>query len=128
MSSAPVGVFDSGIGGLSVLKALRTELPQEQFIYFADTAHAPYGERGDERQAGEAREFRRDLFRIAGRRVQPGAHRRAPQRQFAQVRQAGMPVTVAVDSGGTSVHTTGPAQWQKRIATGEFKGVPVAAA
>ena len=39
-----------------------------------------------------------------------------------------MPVTVAVDSQGTSVHTTGPAEWSKRIATGEFKKIPVAAA
>ncbi len=39
-----------------------------------------------------------------------------------------MPVTVAVDAGGTSVHTTGPAEWQKKIATGEFKNIPVAAA
>ena len=39
-----------------------------------------------------------------------------------------MPVTVAVDASGTSVHTTGPAEWSKRIATGEFKNVPVAAA
>ena len=38
-----------------------------------------------------------------------------------------MPVTVAVDSGGTSAHITGPAEWQKRIATGEFKGIAVAA-
>jgi fumarate hydratase, class I len=38
-----------------------------------------------------------------------------------------MPVTVAVDSGGTSVHNTGPAEWEKRIATGEFKGIAVAA-
>jgi fumarate hydratase class I len=37
-----------------------------------------------------------------------------------------MPVTVAVDSGGTSAHITGPAEWQKRIAMGEFKGIPVA--
>jgi fumarate hydratase, class I len=36
-----------------------------------------------------------------------------------------MPVTVAVDSGGTSAHITGPAEWQKRIATGEFKGITV---
>ena len=36
-----------------------------------------------------------------------------------------MPVTVAVDSGGTSAHITGPAEWQKRIATGEFKGISV---
>ena len=39
-----------------------------------------------------------------------------------------MPVTVAVDAGGTSVHNTGPAEWQKRIATGDFKGIAVAAA
>jgi len=36
-----------------------------------------------------------------------------------------MPVTVAVDAGGTSAHITGPAEWQKRIATGEFKGIAV---
>jgi fumarate hydratase, class I len=39
-----------------------------------------------------------------------------------------MPVTVAVDAGGTSAHITGPAEWQKRIATGEFRNIPVAAA
>lgn len=42
-----IGVFDSGVGGLSVLAALRAELPHERFVYFADTAYAPYGERGD---------------------------------------------------------------------------------
>ena len=41
----PIGVFDSGIGGLSILKALRTELPHEDFVYVADSGHAPYGER-----------------------------------------------------------------------------------
>ncbi|MBU3649146.1 MAG: fumarate hydratase [Limnohabitans sp.] len=39
-----------------------------------------------------------------------------------------MPVTVAVDSGGTSAHITGPAEWSKRIASGEFKGIGVTAA
>jgi glutamate racemase len=43
----PIGVFDSGVGGLSILKALRAELPHENFVYLADTSHAPYGERGD---------------------------------------------------------------------------------
>ena len=41
----PIGVFDSGVGGLSVLKALRQALPQERFIYVSDAGHAPYGER-----------------------------------------------------------------------------------
>ena len=47
-ASAPVGVFDSGIGGLSVLQELRSELPHENFVYLADSGNAPYGERGDE--------------------------------------------------------------------------------
>lgn len=43
-----IGVFDSGVGGLSVLRALRAELPQVHFVYLADNAHAPYGERSAE--------------------------------------------------------------------------------
>lgn len=45
--TAPVGVFDSGIGGLSVLQALHAELPLEHFVYMDDSGFAPYGERGD---------------------------------------------------------------------------------
>ena len=41
----PIGVFDSGIGGLSILQALRSEMPSEDFVYIADSGHAPYGER-----------------------------------------------------------------------------------
>ena len=58
---APIGVFDSGIGGLSVLGALRAELPHEDFVYYADSAHAPYGERHEaqvvERSAAVAHEL-----------------------------------------------------------------------
>lgn len=43
---APIGVFDSGVGGLSVLRALRATLPGENFIFLADQAHVPYGPRG----------------------------------------------------------------------------------
>lgn len=39
----PIGVFDSGVGGLTVLKALREELPQENLLYLGDTARLPYG-------------------------------------------------------------------------------------
>ena len=46
-ADSPIGVFDSGVGGLSVLQALAAQLPQERLIYFADTAYAPYGERTD---------------------------------------------------------------------------------
>ena len=46
-AEAPIGVFDSGAGGLTILSALRKELPDEQYIYFGDTAHCPYGTRSD---------------------------------------------------------------------------------
>jgi glutamate racemase len=45
MKSQPIGVFDSGVGGLSVLRELRRELPREEFLYVADQAHVPYGAR-----------------------------------------------------------------------------------
>ena len=45
--AAPVGIFDSGLGGLSVLRAVRAHLPGESFVYVADSRHAPYGERDD---------------------------------------------------------------------------------
>jgi len=44
-SSAPIGIFDSGIGGLTVASAVKKELPNEQLIYFGDTAHLPYGDK-----------------------------------------------------------------------------------
>ncbi|MGG1948114.1 glutamate racemase [Trinickia sp. NRRL B-1857] len=44
---APIGVFDSGLGGLSVLDAMRARLPNESMIYIADSGHAPYGEKTD---------------------------------------------------------------------------------
>lgn len=46
-AEAPIGVFDSGVGGLTILSALREELPNENYIYFGDTANCPYGMRSD---------------------------------------------------------------------------------
>ncbi|MBY4896312.1 glutamate racemase [Cupriavidus sp. AU9028] len=48
MSSAPIGIFDSGLGGLSVLREVRALLPAESLVYLADSAHAPYGEKPPE--------------------------------------------------------------------------------
>ncbi|HUI89005.1 MAG TPA: glutamate racemase [Anaerolineales bacterium] len=44
-SQHPIGVFDSGVGGLSVLRAIRAQMPAESVIYFGDQAHIPYGPR-----------------------------------------------------------------------------------
>ncbi len=48
MDARPIGVFDSGAGGLSLLRVLRRQLPRESVLYYADTAHWPYGTRSAE--------------------------------------------------------------------------------
>lgn len=48
MNAHPIGVFDSGVGGIGTLAALQKELPQESFLYFGDTLHAPYGTKSRE--------------------------------------------------------------------------------
>ena len=60
--STPIGVFDSGVGGLSVLKELRAMLPGESFIYVADSGHAPYGDRHPEFVEARARAVARFLL------------------------------------------------------------------
>ena len=48
MDNRPIGVFDSGLGGLTAVRALRSILPHENIVYFGDTARVPYGPRGVE--------------------------------------------------------------------------------
>ncbi len=57
---APLGVFDSGVGGLSVLRAIRQQYPAEDVIYLADQAHVPYGSRSLE----EVRAFSEGITRF----------------------------------------------------------------
>jgi glutamate racemase len=61
--SAPIGVFDSGIGGLTVVREIMRQLPHEDIIYFGDTARVPYGPKSPEtvtRYAHEITSFLRD--------------------------------------------------------------------
>src|SRR5688572_19415771 len=44
-SESPIGIFDSGVGGISVLRAVREQMPEESVIYFGDQSHIPYGPR-----------------------------------------------------------------------------------
>lgn len=59
-AEAPVGVFDSGVGGLTVLAALHRTLPAEDFVYLGDTARLPYGTRSPD-------SIRRYSLQAAGR-------------------------------------------------------------
>ena len=48
MSKNPIGIFDSGIGGLTIAHAIKKKLPNESLIYFGDTKHLPYGEKSEQ--------------------------------------------------------------------------------
>lgn len=69
MSSIPVGVFDSGVGGLSVLRVLRDQMPDQPVIYFADQAHVPYGPRTLEEVRGFSEEVTRFLLGMGARLI-----------------------------------------------------------
>ena len=48
MNNSPIGVFDSGVGGLTVAREIMRELPDESIVYFGDTARVPYGSKSRE--------------------------------------------------------------------------------
>ena len=58
----PVGIFDSGVGGISVLRELRAQLPQENVIYYGDTAYAPYGTKPPEVVMARVRQVMAELL------------------------------------------------------------------
>jgi glutamate racemase len=59
-SNDPIGVFDSGVGGLSVLRAMRDQMPEESMVYFGDQGHVPYGPRSME----EIQKFSKGITRF----------------------------------------------------------------
>lgn len=61
-SSLPIGIFDSGVGGLTVAKAIKNLLPNESIIYFGDTAHLPYGDKSKETIVGFVKKITRFLL------------------------------------------------------------------
>ena len=63
LQTSPIGVFDSGIGGLTVLKALRHHFPNESYIYLGDTARLPYGTKSPETVARYASSLTQELIK-----------------------------------------------------------------
>ena len=57
-----IGIFDSGIGGLSVFREILKVLPEEKYIYYSDNAHCPYGEKSQEYIIDRSREITRSLI------------------------------------------------------------------
>jgi glutamate racemase len=119
MKKSPIGVFDSGVGGLSVLRALWQELPGESFIYLADQAHVPYGSRPLEqvRAFSEAitRYLLAELIVVACNTASAAALHRLreifPQIQFVGMEPAVKPAAERTRSGVVGVLAT-PATFQ----------------
>ncbi len=65
----PIAVFDSGLGGLTVVRALRSRLPAEEIVYFGDTARVPYGNKSAETVVRFALEITRFLLQLQPKRI-----------------------------------------------------------
>jgi len=100
--SAPIGVFDSGLGGLTVLRAIRERLPAEATVYLGDTARVPYGPKAAEtirRYAIEATDFLLEK----GVKAVVIACNTATARALPEVEaRAGVPVLGVVEPGGSA--------------------------
>ena len=125
MSKQPIGIFDSGIGGLSILAQIRQLLPNESLLYFADQAHVPYGSR----PLPEVRHFSMEISRyliergskcivVACNTASAAAldHLRAsfPQVPFVGMEPAVKPAAAVTESGHIGVLAT-PATFEGEL-------------
>jgi glutamate racemase len=119
---APIGIFDSGVGGLSVLKAIRHLLPQQPAIFLADQAHVPYGARPSEEVRSFAEGITRFLLRqgcglivvacnTASAAALHSLRQTLPQVQFVGMEPAVKPAAETTHSGVVGVLAT-PATFQ----------------
>ena len=102
MDNRPIGVFDSGLGGLTVVRQLMRVLPQEQIVYLGDTARVPYGSRSPE----IVRKFaRQDAYFLAGRNVKYiviACNTASAQAEPDLVRRLAIPVMGVIEPGATA--------------------------
>jgi len=125
MDAFPIGVFDSGVGGLSVLKAIRREHPAQPAIYFADQSHVPYGSRSLEEVRAFSREITRYLLSLGARLVvvacntASGAALHSLRATFPTVPFVGMEPAVKPAAEGTHSGVVGvlatPATFQSEL-------------
>jgi glutamate racemase len=102
-ATAPVGVFDSGIGGLTVVRALRARLPGESIVYFGDTARVPYGTKSAETIARFAREDAGFLLDRGVKLVVVACHSAASAALGELGRRLPVPVVGVIEPGARAV-------------------------
>lgn len=120
-----IGVFDSGVGGLSVLRAIRLQMPVERVIYLADQAHVPYGSRSLEEVRGFARGITEYLLSQGARVIVVACNtasaaalhylrRTFPQVPFVGMEPAVKPAVEQTETGKVGVLAT-PATFQGEL-------------
>ena len=101
-SRSPIGVFDSGVGGLTVLGALRRRLPDEELVYLGDTARVPYGTRSAEVVSRYAERAARFLARFDPKLVVVACNTVSEVALPAVERSVAAPVLGVVEPGATA--------------------------
>src|SRR6202011_6108553 len=92
----PIGVFDSGVGGLTVLHELLVQLPDEDFLYLGDTARFPYGERSPEELARFSAEMAEEVLARRAKLLVVACNA-APSAALPALRRRMMETTLGVD-------------------------------
>ncbi len=119
---SPIGVFDSGVGGISVLRAIRAQMPEEAVLYFGDQGHIPYGPRSMEQIRGFSEAITRFLLERGAKIIVVACNTASaaalkylreqfPQIQFVGMEPAVKPAAESTQTGKVGVLAT-PATFQ----------------
>lgn len=125
MNNQPIGIFDSGVGGLSILREIRNLLPREDLQYFADQAHVPYGARSLEEVQGYSEGITSFLLRQGAKLIVVACNtasaaslyylrNRFPDLLFVGMEPAVKPAAELTDNGVVGVLAT-PATFQGKL-------------
>ena len=93
----PIGLFDSGVGGLTVARALADRLPGERLLYFGDTAHLPYGDKSPEAIRGYSLAIARHLVSLGAKAVVVACNSASSVAYDALVEALDVPVFNVID-------------------------------
>lgn len=102
MSQQPIGIFDSGVGGLTVVKALRAALPAEAIVYFGDTARVPYGTKSADTIRRYAVEDTRFLLRFDPKMIIVACNTASAAALDYVARQVQIPVIGVIEPGAAA--------------------------
>ncbi len=105
--NAPVGVFDSGIGGLTVVREIMRQIPEERIVYFGDTARLPYGSKSRETIIRYSRQIIRFLRTQGVKAIVIACNTASAYALSTVAAETDIPVTGVINAGAyTAVHAT----------------------